>query len=195
MGEVGAYSFYPTKNLGALGDAGMLVTDNAALANRASQLRNYGQNQRYFHPELGMNSRLDEIQAAILSERLNWLGEFTERRRAIAEAYREGIVHPMLGQLAPPEERSAHVYHLYVVTCEQRKELQTHLHQHQIQSLIHYPLPVHLQASCVNMKRDPSRLEQCERHAATCLSLPCHPQMRDQDVQRVISAVNSFKGA
>lgn len=192
FGAAGAYSFYPTKNLGAPGDAGMLVSDAGALAQRAGRLRNYGQSVRYQHPELGMNSRLDEIQAAMLSERLKWLPEFTKRRREIADAYHAGIKNPLVRQLAPPEQPSAHVYHLYVIACEQRDQLQAHLQQHQVQSLIHYPVPIHKQEPCSDIARDPHGLSNSERHAAICLSLPCHPQMSDNDITLVIAAVNSF---
>ena len=194
FGGAGAYSFYPTKNLGAPGDAGMLVTDDEAVAQRAGRLRNYGQSVRYHHPELGMNSRLDEIHAAILAERMKWLPEFTERRRQIAEAYQAGIRNPLVRQLAIPEESLAHVYHLFVIACEQRDTLQAHLQQHQVQVLIHYPIPIHQQEPCLDIARDPEGLRYSEHHAATCLSLPCHPQMTDNDVNKVISAVNSFYG-
>lgn len=193
FGAAGAYSFYPTKNLGAAGDAGMLVTQEKALAERASRLRNYGQSVRYQHPELGMNSRLDEIHAAMLAERLKWLPEFTERRRQIANAYREGIQNIHVQLLAPPEESSAHVYHLFVVTCQKRDALLAHLQKQQIQSLIHYPVPIHMQEPCLNIARDPRGLGNSERYATMCLSLPCHPQMIDIDVAAVISAVNSFQ--
>lgn len=192
FGAAGAYSFYPTKNLGAPGDAGMLVTDDKALAQRAGRLRNYGQSVRYHHPELGMNSRLDEVQAAMLAERLRWLPEFTERRRQIAAAYHAGIKNTLIQQLALPEEPSAHVYHLFVVTCERRDELQAHLQQHQVQSLIHYPVPIHKHEPCSDIARDPHGLGNSERHAAMCLSLPCHPQMSDGDVSCVINAINCF---
>jgi dTDP-4-amino-4,6-dideoxygalactose transaminase len=194
FGAAGAYSFYPTKNLGAPGDAGMLVTDDVALAQRAGRLRNYGQSVRYHHPELGMNSRLDEIQAAMLAERMKWLLEFTERRRLIARDYQTRITNPLIHQLAYPDEPSAHVFHLFVVVCDQRDALQAHLHQHQVQSLIHYPIPIHKQEPCRNIARDPHGLSKSERHAATCLSLPCHPQMTDSDVDKVISAANLFRG-
>ena len=194
FGAAGAYSFYPTKNLGAIGDAGMLVTRDESLAQRAGRYRNYGQSLRYYHPELGMNSRLDEIQAAMLTERIKWLLEFTERRRQIAKAYQSGIKNPKVCLLASPEESSAHVFHLYVVTCKQRDELQAHLQNNQVQSHIHYPIPIHHQEPCRHITRDPLGLGNSERHAATCLSLPCHPQMTESDVAAVISAVNSFQG-
>lgn len=192
FGEAGAYSFYPTKNLGAAGDAGMLVTRQPQLAARAAQLRNYGQSERYLHPLLGMNSRLDEIHAAMLAERVRWLPAFTARRRQIAGAYREGIDNGRVRQLAAPEEVSAHVYHLYVIACEQREAMQSYLQGLGVQSLSHYPVPVHMQQSCLKIARDPAGLAHSERHAAQCLSLPCHPQMSDEEVAAVIAAVNTF---
>lgn len=192
FGLAGAYSFYPTKNLGAAGDAGMLICQDAALAEKAGCLRNYGQSVRYYHPELGMNSRLDEVHAAMLAARLPWLAGFTERRRDIAQAYEAGVTHPQITKLALPEEAAAHVYHLYVITTPDRAALMQHLQQQGVQALIHYPVPVHQQESCLDMYRDPAGLPACERHAAECLSLPCHPQMTDSDVQRVIDAVNAW---
>ena len=194
FGDAGAYSFYPTKNLGAIGDAGMLVTQNEALAKRAGQLRNYGQSVRYQHPELGMNSRLDEIQAAMLSERLKLLPEFTTRRRQIAETYRSGIDNPHVQLLVEPEDQFAHVYHLFVIICDQREAMQEHLQKNQIQSLIHYPIPIHKQEPCLSIAIDPQGLSKSEQYAATCLSLPCHPQMTDAELRLVISTVNSFLG-
>lgn len=193
FGLAGAYSFYPTKNLGAVGDAGMLVCQDAALAEQASRLRNYGQSVRYYHSELGMNSRLDEVHAAMLAARLPWLTGFTERRREVARAYEAGVAHPQVKKLALPEEAAAHVYHLYVITTPDRTALMRHLQQHGIQALIHYPVPVHQQQSCLDIRLDPVGLAACERHAVECLSLPCHPQMTDGDVQRVIDAVNAWR--
>ncbi len=193
FGRVGTYSFYPTKNLGAPGDAGALITDDHHVAERAARLRNYGQSVRYCHEELGMNSRLDEVQAAILRERLKWLERFTERRREIARSYLDGMTNPAVRLMAPPAERSAHVYHLFVVTCPQREAFQAYLERRGVQSLIHYPIPVHHQAPCRQVKRDPQGLRTSESHAATCLSLPIHPQLSDGDVRAVIDAVNEFR--
>jgi len=195
FGIAGAYSFYPTKNLGALGDAGMIVTQDRVLAGRARQIRNYGQSERYHHPQIGLNSRLDEMQAAILIERLAWLEPFTLRRQAVAERYRIEITNPLIRQLAAPEEKSAHVYHLFVVKCNERGALQQHLHAHGVQSLIHYPVPMHGQAPCAGLRRDPEGLANSEAHAQKCLSLPCHPQLSEADVSTVIEAVNTFGGA
>ena len=194
FGSAGAYSFYPTKNLGAIGDGGMLVTGDRALASKAFMLRNYGQSDRYHHPVLGMNSRLDEIHAAVLSERLHWLDEFTERRKQIASAYMSEIKNKHIRNMGLPESYESHVYHLYVVLCEDRDSLQLHLEKKGVQSLIHYPIPIHKQEPCVGIEVAPDGTENAERHARSCLSLPCHPQMTDLDTQKVIDAVNSFKG-
>ena len=192
FGVAGAYSFYPTKNLGAVGDAGAVVTQDDALADHIASLRNYGQSERYHHPLLGMNSRLDELQAALLSERLRWLDAFTERRREIAERYREHLHHEGVRLLAAPESPEAHVHHLFVVRCERRDALAAHLAAEGVQTLIHYPVAAHMQPPCIGMPRDPKGLVHAEAHAAHCVSLPCHPQMSDDDVARVIDAVNGF---
>jgi len=193
IGAAGAYSFYPTKNLGAIGDGGALVTSDEALAQRVGRLRNYGQSQRYVHPELGMNSRLDELQAALISERLRWLKEFTARRRQIASAYDANLHHPRLRLLAPPQEAASHVHHLYVLRCDDRNAMSRHLSERGVQTLIHYPVPVHQQQPCTALRRDPLGLPHTEAHAATCMSIPCHPQMGDADVAQVIDAINGWR--
>jgi dTDP-4-amino-4,6-dideoxygalactose transaminase len=193
FGAFGAYSFYPTKNLGARGDAGALVTGDTALAARAARLRNYGQTERYRHAEIGVNSRLDELHAAILRVRLGWLEGFTERRRQIARQLRTGIANPSVAPLsaAPHEEQDVH--HLFVVNSPERDRLAEHLRSCEVQSLIHYPVPVHEQPPCRELPRDPHGLPNAERHARSCLSLPCHPQLSDADVSRVVEAVNAFR--
>jgi len=193
FGIFGAFSFYPTKNLGAPGDAGALTTNDYALKEKASYLRNYGQSKRYYHPELGLNSRLDEIHAAILSERLKWLPQFNHSRQIIANSYYTGLTNPAVKLMALPESSSSHVHHLFVINCEKRDKLQSYLYDKGIQTLIHYPIPVHHQEPCINIKRDPFGLKASEIHASTCLSIPCHPQMSDADVQKVVDSINSFK--
>lgn len=193
-GEAGAYSFYPTKNLGALGDGGALIISKSEYAERALRIRNYGQSSRYHHTEYGMNSRLDEIQAAILLEKLKLLPEYTERRQVIGKKYRESIDNSLIRPLAKPEEQSAHVYHLCVYTCNHRDDLMNHLKNCGVESLIHYPVPIHKQPPCINLPRDPCGLEESERHADSCFSIPCHPYMSDEDINDVIVAMNSYKG-
>ena len=195
FGIAGAYSFYPTKNLSALGDAGALITNDKMIASKAIKLRNYGQNERYFHSDLGMNSRLDEIQAAILLERLKWLDKFTKRRKEIAYIYNKEISNSNITLLKEPMTEESHVYHLFVVTCSERDLLQKHLEANDIQSLIHYPIPFHLQDPCLSINRDPNGLRVSEDHSRKCLSLPCHPQMSEEDISIVIDTVNSFKTA
>lgn len=192
FGSWGAYSFYPTKNLGALGDGGALVTNHGEVAEKARLLRNYGQSERYHHPELGMNSRLDELQAAILAARLKWLDEFTERRRWVAAVYARGIANPLVQVSAMPVERSNHVYHLFVIRCRERERLSEHLRRHGISSLCHYPVPVHRQPPCLTLQCDPQGLTNAETHAASCLSIPCHPQLSDSQVDQIIEAINAF---
>ena len=193
FGHLGAYSFYPTKNLGAIGDGGALVSDDEALVTTARTLRNYGQSVRYQHPELGLNSRLDEIQAALLLVRLDWLEAFTQRRQQIAAAYFREIRNPLVRSLATPLHSENHVFHLFVVTCGQRDRLAQHLKDRGVETLVHYPVPVHRQPPCKGIRRDPSGLDATEQHAAQCLSLPCHPQLSESDSARVIEAINAFR--
>lgn len=193
FGDAGAYSFYPTKNLGAIGDGGALVCNDDALAARVARLRNYGQSERYVHPELGMNSRLDELQAALLGTRLEWLEGFTARRRAVARAYDTGIRNPRVELLAPAQEAAAHVHHLYVLLADDRSALQQHLSARGVQTLIHYPVPVQKQAPCTALRRDPRGLPNAEAHAARCLSIPCHPQLDDEAVGSVVEAINDWR--
>jgi dTDP-4-amino-4,6-dideoxygalactose transaminase len=193
FGSWGAYSFYPTKNLGAIGDGGALVTASEAIAQKAQTLRNYGQSQRYHHPELGLNSRLDELQAAILSTRLNWLEAFTIRRQEIAIAYHSKIRNPNLQLMAPPQNKENHVYHLFVLRCQERDRLSAYLTRKGIGNLSHYPIPIHHQPPCRNIKVDPQGLTHAETHAVQCLSIPCHPQMNDSDIEQIIEALNDYK--
>jgi dTDP-4-amino-4,6-dideoxygalactose transaminase len=192
FGVCGAWSFYPTKNLGAVGDAGALTTDSEQLAEHARRLRNYGQTVRYHHPHLGMNSRLDELHAAMLRARLAYVGAWTQRRREIAHRYASGIDNPQVRALPLPAEPDRHVHHLFVVTAERRADLQAHLQARGIECLIHYPVPIHLQEPCRKLPRDEQGLRNAEAHADSCLSLPCHPALEREDVERVIAAVNEF---
>jgi dTDP-4-amino-4,6-dideoxygalactose transaminase len=193
FGECGAWSFYPTKNLGAIGDGGAISTNNAELASKMKVIRNYGQSERYHHPIVGMNSRLDELQAAILSERLKWLDKFTARRREIAARYNAEINNHNVELLKKPGDPSEHVYHLFVIKTARRSELEAYLSKASVQTHIHYPIPVHLQKSVPGIKVDPVGLAMAEKFAKECISLPIHPMLSDQEVSRVIEAVNSFR--
>ena len=192
FGRFGAYSFYPTKNLGAIGDAGAIVSNDSKLIQRAGILRNYGQKVRYYHAELGLNSRLDEIQAALLRVRLGLLDEFTLRRQQIAKTYFERIANSKIELLAQPLQTASHVYHLFAVKCSERERLAEHLKSSGVETFVHYPVPVHRQEPCAHLRCDPNGLAATEQHAATCLSIPCHPQMSDADVATVVGAINAF---
>jgi dTDP-4-amino-4,6-dideoxygalactose transaminase len=191
FGKAGADSFYPTKNLGAIGDAGMIVTNDENLAALAKQLRNYGQSERYVHPLAGMNSRLDEIQAAILSSRLNWLERFTARRQEIAILYNQNIRNSKI-TLFNSGDPNSHSYHLYVVRCESRDALKEYLLSNGIETNLHYPLSLTHQESLRDIRTDARGVPNSISHAQSCISLPCHPQMRDSDVWNVINAVNMY---
>lgn len=193
FGRFGAYSFYPTKNLGAIGDAGAIVSNDIDLIQRAGILRNYGQKVRYHHTEMGLNSRLDEIQAALLRVRLRVLDEFTQRRRQIAKVYFDGIANPKIELLAQPIQVENHAYHLFVVKCTERDRLAQHLKVSGVETFVHYPVPVHKQQPCAHLRCDPNGLSITEHHAATCLSIPCHPQMSDADIKIVVGAINVFQ--
>ena len=192
-GSFGAYSFYPTKNLGAAGDAGALVTEDDELAGLARSLRNYGQSSRYEHPFIGLNSRLDEVQAAILSAHLSRLSEWTARRRQVADAYRLQISSTAVTLLDAPEAPENHVHHLFVVLTDHRAQLQAHLANHGVETLIHYPIPVHRQPPFAQLARDPEGLCAAEAHALRAVSLPCAPHLTDDNVSRVAEIVNAFR--
>jgi dTDP-4-amino-4,6-dideoxygalactose transaminase len=192
FGNAGAFSFYPTKNLGAIGDAGALVTQSPSIDQQARVLRNYGQTNRYEHIEIGMNSRLDELQAALLRVRLAWLPEFTARRQEVASKYHAGIENQWVHPLAPPPSQEQHVYHLFVVTTPHREKLQQHLHDRGVETLIHYPISADQQVALAGIATDPQGLPNSHAHANNCLSIPCHPQLTDAEVEQVVDAINSF---
>jgi dTDP-4-amino-4,6-dideoxygalactose transaminase len=191
MGIAGAFSFYPTKNLGALGDGGAVVTHDADLAARIKRLRNGGQTTRYHHLEAGANSRLDEMQAAILRARLPHLRAWTARRRAIGAAYRAGI--SARGVTVPCEFDAGHVYHLFPVLTPHRDAVQAHLTGHGIETFIHYPVPIPRQPALAATA--PRQCAVADRVCAEVLSLPMYPALTDADVAAVVHAVNAFSAA
>ncbi|HVZ31767.1 MAG TPA: DegT/DnrJ/EryC1/StrS family aminotransferase, partial [Polyangiaceae bacterium] len=194
-GRVAATSFYPTKNLGAMGDGGALLTRDPEIQSIAASLRDYGQTAKYVHARLGLNSRLDEVQAAILrTALLPRLARFTKRRSAIADAYRGSISNSAL-QIPPVPEGSASVWHLFPVLVQgSREAFMAHLERAKIASAIHYPALIPDQAALQSVKierLDP--LENAARFARAEVSLPLHPYLGDEDVQRVIDACNDWK--
>ncbi len=188
VGLAGCLSFYPTKNLGAYGDAGMVVTNDGALAARVRQLRNHGSRGRYHHEEVGFNSRLDELQAAVLRVKLRHLDRWTERRRQIAAAYTAGLADT---PLTPPAEPAGcrHVYHQYTVRAPERDCLHEALNAAGIRSMIYYPVPLHRQPAYAALGYGEGGLPESERAAREVLSLPCYPQLTDEQVARVTAVL------
>jgi len=192
IGDFGCFSFYPTKNLGALGDAGALVTNDRELAVAAREIREYGWRDRYVSAVPGINSRLDPVQAAILNIKLDVLAEDNARRQAIAARYDAGFAGLPL-KLPPRRNAATHVYHQYVVRTANRDGLREHLRQAGIGTGIHYPLPVHLHpAYRGRIAAGPSGLCASEKAAREILSLPVYPQLADAAVDRVIAEVRAF---
>ena len=191
FGAVGCFSFYPTKNLGALGDGGAVVTDDTDLADRLRQLRQYGWKSKYTVTlGGGRNSRLDEMQAAILRAKLPHLDEWNARRRAIANAYVKHIAHPDITLPAPLDESS--VAHLFVIRTPVRDSLRAHLLANGVETAIHYPVPDHLQPAYSGVCRD-AHLAVTEKLAGEVVTLPCFAEMTDEEVSTVIDACSSWK--
>lgn len=189
-GDIACWSFYPGKNLGAMGDGGAITTDNPDLAERISLLRNYGSREKYVNLETGVNSRLDPVQAAILKVKLKVLDEWTERRRKVANAYTEalegsGLILPYVPDWAEP------VWHLYVVRSPERDALQARLTEAGIGTLIHYPIPPHMQEAYAKLGLAPDALPLARDLAAEVLSLPMGPQLNSEQVVNVIAQIQN----
>jgi dTDP-3-amino-3,4,6-trideoxy-alpha-D-glucose transaminase len=186
IGRLGAFSFYPTKNLGAYGDGGAVITDDAQMAAKLRRLRNYGQVTRYDHVERGINSRLDEIQAAVLTVKLAHLDEHNAARRELAALYGQHLARVTL-----PVERAGayHVYHLYVVRHTLRDQMREALKARGVGTLIHYPVPVHRQAAYLDLGYAPGSLPVTERVAGEILSLPLYVGLTEQDILTVAQAL------
>ena len=190
FGLAAGFSFYPVKNLGALGDGGAITTSDDALAGTARALRNYGSARKHEHRLAGHNSRLDEIHAAVLRVKLPHLDADNRRRREIAAAYLAGIQNDRLVLPAPPKHPESHVWHLFVVRSQDRAALQAHLGGRGIGTGLHYPLPPHHQEALSPFRS--ISLPVTERLHREVLSLPLHPALTDEAVERVVEAVNAF---
>ncbi|MEM2995378.1 MAG: DegT/DnrJ/EryC1/StrS family aminotransferase [Candidatus Bathyarchaeia archaeon] len=189
IGDAGCFSFYPIKNLGAYGDGGIIVTNNEELATKLRVLRNHGQQQKYHHNLVGVNSRLDEIQAAILRVKLKHLDEWNSRRRENAKLYNELLVDTEI--TTPAEKNAKHAYHLYVIRCKERDKLQQHLLKNEVQTLMHYPIPVHKQRAYSNFSLS-YNLPVTEKICKEILSLPMFPQLTKREVEHVATAIIKF---
>ena len=182
IGDMGCFSFYPTKNLGAYGDGGAVVTDNEEIKEKLIQMRNYGQSEKYHHDFVGVNSRLDELQAVILQTKLKHLDKWIERRRKNAEIYNSLLQDSDV--ISPVEKRFAkHAYHLYVIRSKNRDYLKKKLLQKDINAQIHYPIPVHKQKAYLNF--NDSKLEVTDKICNEILSLPLHPWMSYEEILKV----------
>jgi len=189
MGIAGAFSFYPTKNLGAYGDAGAVTTNDETLYKKLLRLRNYGQRARYYHDEFGFNSRLDEIQAAVLGVKLKYLDQWNEKRRRHAAAYREKL-HGVSCLTEHPY--GSPVYHLFIVKSKQRDRLAEHLIARGIQTLIHYPVPIHRQKGFPGNGRN-GDCPQSVRFAGEILSIPVYPELTGEHLERIVSEINAYE--
>jgi dTDP-4-amino-4,6-dideoxygalactose transaminase len=189
LGHVGCFSFYPTKNLGGIGDGGAVITGDAGLAKRLRLLRNYGETRKYEHEIVGLNSRLDEVQAAVLRAKLGHLDAWNKERQILAGAYAERLS----SELRPPSPDAAdgHVFHLYVVRTRWRDALRMALADRGVLTQVHYPIPVHQQAALRDQVYLARRLAVTERLATEVLSLPMFPGLSLAQVERVCSTVNS----
>ena len=187
-GDASGFSFYPGKNLGALGDAGAITTNDSELADTLRALRNYGSHEKYKNIYQGVNSRLDEIQAAMLSVKLRHLDTEIMHRRKVANSYLKGINNPAI--ILPTHEGDSHVWHVFVIRCEQRDALQAYLLDNGVQTLIHYPIPPHKQQAYKDWN-ELSCPVSAKIHLEV-LSLPIGPTITDQEVDTVIKAVNAF---
>ncbi|HTR80576.1 MAG TPA: DegT/DnrJ/EryC1/StrS family aminotransferase [Bacteroidota bacterium] len=183
------FSFYPSKNLGAFGDGGAVTTNDETLAHRLRMLRNYGQERRYYHAIKGTNSRLDEIQAAVLSVKLRYLEAWNERRQAIAREYNRLITNPAVSK--PVEmEYGRHNYHLFVVRTKDRSAMQARLASAGIETIIHYPIPVHLQESYLDLGYKLGDFPVAEEVSNEIFSLPIFPELRDDEVSYIAHHIN-----
>lgn len=189
LGDVAAFSFYPGKNLGAMGDAGGITTNDNELYEKVKAIANYGSDYKYHHIYKGVNSRLDEIQAAILDVKLKYLDADNERRREIAKYYRENIKNPKI-TLPQTYDENAHVWHVFVVRCDNREALQKHLEANDIQTNIHYPTAPHKQGAYNEFES--LNLPITEKIHQEVISLPISPVLTDEEVKKIVEVINEW---
>ncbi len=210
LGDAAAFSFYPTKNLAAMGDAGLVTTSSPEIDRRTRSLRAHGMTRRYFHDEVGWNSRLDELQAAVLNIKLRHVAEWNQQRRDRAARYNQLFREAHLAVEWPAASETTHastqdglvlpytdpratpVFHQYVIRAPRRDALRAHLTAQQIGSEIYYPMPIHLQAALRDLGYKPGDFPHAERAAAEVLALPLYPELRDDEQQTVVAAIRAF---
>ena len=191
FGDIGCFSFYPSKGCGAFGDAGCIVTDDEELANKFRVYRNYGSEKRYHNQVVGTNSRLDEMQAGLLRVKLKYLDDFNAERCKIANRYLSEIKNPLI-TLPKVREGADSTWHQFVIHCERRDELKSFLEEREIGTLIHYPIPPHLSEAYQYLGKKKGDYPITEKNADEVLSLPMYNGMYDWEIQKVIDAINEF---
>lgn len=191
FGDIGCFSFYPSKNLGGFGDGGAIVTEDAQIAEDMKMYRNYGSKVRYYNDVVGANSRLDELQAGLLRVRLKHLDELNEERMQIADRYSAEITNPKL-ILPKAQENALCVWHQYVIRCEKREELINYLEQNDIGTIIHYPIPPHLSKAYEYLGKRKGDYPIAEKYAETVISIPMYNGMTKEEQDRVIEVLNKF---
>lgn len=200
LGDTAAFSFYPTKNLAAFGDAGMVTTRSATVAEHLHSLRAHGMKVRYYHEEVGWNCRLDAIQAAVLTVKMRYVDAGNERRRQLAARYDElfrdaGLVGDTTAEglvLPCTDPRATHIFHQYVIRAPRRDDLRAHLTRYGIGSEIYYPVPLHLQQALGNLGYKQGDFPESERAAGEVLALPIYPELREDEQQSVVEAIRLF---
>ena len=191
FGDIGCFSFYPSKNLGAFGDGGAIVTDDSSIADDVRIFRNYGSEKRYYNKVVGTNSRLDELQAGLLRVRLSHMQELEEEKRKICSRYLAELCHPDI-ILPETREGATHIWHQFVIRTEQRQELIDYLNRKEIGTIIHYPIPPHLSEAYQYLNVCRGSLPVTEHYAETVLSIPLYNGMTDEEQNFVIDAINAF---
>lgn len=192
LSDAAGFSFYPGKNLGALGDGGCITTNNKELADNVRALGNYGSDYKYHHIYKGVNSRLDELQAAFLREKLKNLDKWNSKRREIANIYLNQIKNPNIVLPLKSDDIFEHIYHVFVIRCKERDKLEEYLNERGIGTVKHYPIPMHRQLAYKDLEICEGELPIAEEISSTVLSLPMYYGMTDEEVQYVINAVNKF---
>lgn len=190
IGDIGCFSFFPSKNLGAFGDAGMIVTNEKRIYDQMKQLRNHGSDEKYYHHDIGMNSRLDELQAAILLVKLQYLNTFLYKRKQIATRYTNHLHHCV--KTPPIVKDRTHTFHQYCIEVEKRDELAYELTTKGISSAIYYPLPLHLQKACRYLSYEKGDFPNAERAAQKVLALPISPMLSIEQQNYIIRVINDF---
>lgn len=191
FGDIGCFSFYPSKNMGAFGDAGAIITNNRKIWEDVKIFRNYGSEKRYYNKVVGTNSRLDELQAGLLRVRMSHMKEITEEKRNIAKRYAQGIQNPLL-RLPQIRDGADSVWHQYVLCCKERDRLEKYLNEREIGTIIHYPIPPHLAEAYAYLGYKEGDFPIAERYAKEVLSLPIYNGITEEEQNYVIEALNQF---